>query len=44
MKREVIKIVILASVIVAVWTILKSIVGFETTVIVALATIFASQK
>ena len=44
MKERVITIVIVASITIVGWTVLKSMVGFETTVLVALATIFASQK
>lgn len=44
MKERVITIVIVASITIVGWTILKSMVGFETTVLVALTSIFASQK
>lgn len=44
MKEKIIKTVIIGSVCTLVWTILSKFIGFESTVIIALAAIYGNQE
>lgn len=44
MKEEIIRVVIVGTICIVIWTIAKEIIGFESTAIIALATIYARTK